>query len=177
MNVFILNAGRSGSSTFIQACRHISNYTAGHETRLRLIGEERLDYPGRHIEADNRLSWLLGRLDERFGDEACYVHLIRHREDTAASFARRADMGIMRAYREGILLGGSEGLDARELAADYLATVEANIRLFLKDKSNRLQVRLEQAEQDFPRFWQHIGAEGDLSAAMAEWRVRYNASD
>jgi ferritin-like protein len=48
--------------TFIRACQHITNYTAGHETRSTLLGEARVAYPDQHIEADNRLSWMLGKL-------------------------------------------------------------------------------------------------------------------
>jgi len=177
MNVFVLNTGRCGSTTFIRACEHISNYSAGHETRIHRMGMARLDYPDNHIEADNRLCWMLGRLEERFGDDAFYVHLYRDREATAASFARRTGFGIMRAWREGVLLGGEEDADPLELARDYVDAVEANIRLFLKDKRRRLEVRLEQASQDFPRFWRAIGAEGNLDAALAEWRVRHNASE
>ncbi|MDD4882105.1 MAG: hypothetical protein PHX10_11065 [Gallionellaceae bacterium] len=176
MNVFILNSGRCGSTTFIQACRHISNFSAGHETRVQLIGAERLAYPDNHIEADNRLSWLLGRLDAAYGDAAYYVHLSREREAVAASFARRAGFGIMKAYREGILLDGVPSLTAEAVAGDYLDTVEANIELFLRDKSHRMAVRLEQARVDFPAFWRWIGAEGDLELALAEWDRRYNAS-
>jgi len=176
MNVFVLNSGRCGSTTFIQACRHITNFSAGHETRLRLIGPARLAYPDRHIEADNRLSWLLGRLDRAYGDTAWYVHLSRDREAAAASFARRGDLGIMKAYREGILLEGEAGQPERDLALDYLDTVETNIALFLKDKRHTLQFRLEQAQEDFARFWNWIGAEGDMDSASAEWDTRHNAS-
>ncbi len=86
MNVFVLCTGRCGSSTFIEACHHIANYTSAHESRSSLLGAERLAYPAQHIEADNRLSWLLGRLDAAYGDSAFYVHLQRNHPDTAASF-------------------------------------------------------------------------------------------
>lgn len=175
MNVFVLNSGRCGSSSFIQACRHIDNYSAGHETRLRMIGPPRLDYPDYHIEADNRLSWLLGRLDRRYGVQAFYVHLRRDRGETAASFARRAEFGIMKAYREGILLGGEPGQTAEALALDYLDSVEANIELFLRDKPNWMEFRLERARADFAEFWHRIGACGDLAAALAAWDTRHNA--
>ncbi|TNF34848.1 MAG: hypothetical protein EP315_06710, partial [Gammaproteobacteria bacterium] len=108
MNIFILNTGRCGSMSFIQACQHITNYSSAHESRCHLIGDERLNYPARHIEADNRLSWFLGRLDQVYGNSAFYVHLSRAKPATVASFARRGDFGIMQAYREGILLGGTE---------------------------------------------------------------------
>ncbi len=176
MNVFVLTAGRSGSTTFIAACRHITNYTCGHETRVQLVGPERLNYPERHIEADNRLVWYLGRLQAAYGDRARYVHLVREPEACAASFARRADFGIMQAWREGVLLGGGLGLTPLALARDYLDTVEANLALFLRDKRQVMTFRLEQARVDFLAFWDWIGAEGDLAAALAEWDRRYNAS-
>ena len=186
MNVFILNSGRCGSTTFIQACRHVRNFSAGHESRTRLIGPARLAYPDRHIEADNRLAWFLGRLDQAFGDDAWYVHLGRERQATATSFARRAAFGIMKAYREGVLLQDpDDGPSAVEpattasdldIASDYLDTVEANIALFLKDKPHQMPFRLEHAKEDFRAFWQWIGAQGDLEQALAEWDNRHNAS-
>ncbi len=175
MNVFILNAGRCGSTTFIQACQHISNYTALHESRAVLTGEQRLAYPPNHIEADNRLSWLLGRLDRQFGNNAFYVHLARDTQASAESFVRRKHFGIMHAYREGILLGGHQQT-AQEFAFDYLDTVESNIALFLKDKTNKMDFHLETAATDFVHFWKNIGALGDLEKALAEWNTRYNAS-
>jgi hypothetical protein len=176
MNIFILNTGRCGSTTFIKACRHIANFSAGHESRIRMIGAERLAYPGRHIEADNRLSWFLGRLDQAYGDAGWYVHLTREREATATSFARRQQFGIMKAYREGVLLEGEAGQSAHDLACDYIDTVEANIALFLKDKTRQMAFSLETAQADFTTFWRWIGAQGDLDAALAEWDSRYNAS-
>ena len=128
-------------------------------------------------EPNNRLSWLLGRLDAAYGDDACYVHLTRDRAQVAASFAKRMEFGIMKAYWEGVLLH-EEQPEASALAAanDYIDTVEANIALFLKDKSNTLEFRLETAKEDFRRFWEWIGAAGDLDKAVAEWAVHHNAS-
>ncbi|MEJ2403621.1 MAG: hypothetical protein P8171_04925 [Candidatus Thiodiazotropha sp.] len=175
MNIFVLNSGRCGSTTFIRACSHITNYTSAHESRTRLVGADRFAYPPNHIEADNRLSWLLGRLQRHYPNEVCYVHLTREIEACTTSFVKRAHFGIIKAYREGILMGASTPSD-EVLAADYLDTVESNIALFLSNKPVVYQVRLEQAETDFKRFWKGIGAQGDLSAALAEWRIRHNAS-
>ena len=102
MNVFVLCTGRSGSTTFYRACRHITNYSAGHELNTSEVGRARLDYPEDHIEVDNRLSWLLGRLDQAYGDRAFYVHLTREEEATARSFDRRwaSRYSIIRAYAE-----------------------------------------------------------------------------
>ena len=176
MNVFVLNSGRCGSTTFIRACSHISNYSSAHESRIHLLGDARLAYPPAHIEADNRLSWLLGRLDDAFGDEAFYVHLRRDEDAAASSFVKRADFGIMQAYREGVLLGGQPTQSAMDIARDYLQTVERNITCFLANKTRKMTLQLEQAKQQFPEFWQRIAAEGDLSAALTEWEVAYNAS-
>jgi len=176
MNVFILNTGRCGSTTFIKACEHISNYSSAHESRCTLIGEQRLAYPTQHIEADNRLSWILGRLDQQYADNALYVHLIRDKQQTIESFSKRADFGIMQAYKEGIILGGESNQTSEQIAADYIDTIESNIDFFLKDKTHKMNFSLENAKHDFEVFWEFISAEGDLQAALAEWDVSYNAS-
>lgn len=177
MNIFILNSGRCGSTTFIKACNHISNYSAGHETRINLTGEQRLAYPHNHIEADNRLSWLLGRLDKEYGDNAFYVHLKRNPQATVASFMKRSGFGIMKAYREGILLDRKQKNSDEAIAHDYLQTVTENIELFLKDKSRKMDFELESAQRCFNLFWGEIDAEGSYSAAMKEWDVQHNASE
>ena len=176
MNVFILSTGRCGSMTFSKACQHMSNYSAAHESRLPLLGPARLAYPDNHIESDNRLCWILGRLDEAYGDHAFYVHLQRDRQAVAQSYARRSHFGIMQAYREGILLGGQAGQSDLELALDYIATIESNIRLFLKDKTQVMSFELEHAQRDFRDFWQRIRAQGNLDKALTEWQIQHNAS-
>ncbi len=176
MNVFVLCTGRCGSVTFVQACRHITNYTAAHESRSHRTGADHFSYPPNHIEADNRLSWFLGRLDRVYADDAFYVHLTRNREDTARSFTRRWNFGIMRAYRAGILWSLPESADPMAVCLDYYDTVTANIEAFLKDKTHTMTFALEKAKTDFERFWSWIGADGDLPAALAEWDHLYNDS-
>lgn len=176
MNVFILNTGRCGSSTFIQACMHITNYSAAHESLLQKTGPQRLAYPENHIEADNRLSWFLGRLDETYGNNAFYVHLSRNQQDTVESFGKRIDFGILKAYERGILMHEQHLRTADEIARDYVTTVESNIKLFLKDKTHTMNVSLENVKADFIEFWDSINAEGDLQAALDEWNINYNAS-
>jgi|WetSurMetagenome_2_1015567.scaffolds.fasta_scaffold27948_2 hypothetical protein len=177
MNVFVLNTGRCGSTTFIMACRHITNFTCAHESRTALLGEDRFDYPENHIEADNRLSWLLGRLDKIYGDNAVYVHLKRNEHDTARSYVKRFSSGIMRAYRKGGILMGLQGEnDPLAVALDYCFTVNSNIELFLKDKTHKMEINLESIDQDFTAFWKFIGAEGEMTAALAEFDTHYHAS-
>lgn len=176
MNVFILNSGRCASSTFIKACQHITNYSSAHESLLSKTGTQRLNYPEHHIEADNRLSWILGRLDEKYGDRAFYVHLTRNENNVAASFGKRIDFGILKAYEQGVLMHAQHLLPPQEIAQDYIETIEANINLFLKDKSNRMHVSVETAKKDFTKFWRKISAEGDLQKALSEWDINHNAS-
>lgn len=176
MNIFILNTGRCGSTTFIKACQHITNYSSAHESLLGQIGRQRLHYPNSHIEADNRLSWLLGRLDKIYGDDAFYVHLKRQPADTASSFSKRIDFGILKAYEQGVLMHEQHMKPAIDIANDYIETVEANIHLFLKDKSHKMDISLENIKSDFPIFWKNINAEGELQLALNEWDTAYNAS-
>lgn len=181
MNVFVLCTGRCGSTTFSKAAAHMTNFTAGHVTRCSLIGNHRLAYPPSHIEVDNRLSWFLGRLDSTYGKNAYYVHLQRDILKTAESFCDRWNFGIMQAYRIGILMGNPKLQEATDektkfsVAFDYCCTVNENIRCFLKDKPNYMTFRLENAANDWERFWNWIGAKGDFAASLGEWSINYNA--
>ena len=108
MRVFVLGTGRCGTTTFARACAHIENFTSGHESNARFIGESRLEYPTDHIEADNRLSWMLGALGARYdGTEVLYVHLRRDPDEVARSFELRWESGfrasIIRAFAHGIV--------------------------------------------------------------------------
>lgn len=175
-NVFVLCAGRVGSTTFARACGHISNYSVGHESRSGQTGPTRLAYPRHHIEVDNRLSWLLGRLDRAYGKEAMYVHLVRDRAAVVRSFVARMEYGIMRAYRDGILLHAPADTEPEALAGDYLETVSANIELFLRDKPYAVTFQLEEATTEFPSLWERLGAAGDLDAALAEFGIQHNSA-
>lgn len=174
-HIFVLCTGRCGSVTFIEACRHISNYSSGHETRSGLIGEERFAYPTAHIEADNRLSWLLGRLDQRYGDTAFYVHLTRDPEAVARSFAKRTG-GIMAAYKGSGILMGCKETDSLVVARDYVHTVTSNIEHFLVNKTHKMGFRLENAKNDFRRFVELTQSECDLPSAQAQFEIKHNAS-
>ena len=179
MNVFVLCTGRSGSTTFVRACNHITNFSAGHETRCHFLGDERFAYPPDHIEADSRLVWLLGRLDEAYGDDVLYVHLTRDPAGVAQSLSQRfaALGGIAPAYRDAILCNASRlpKISRLDSSFDYVETALANIRLFLRDKTNVMDFALERAERDFAEFWDRIGAEGSYESAVGELRTRHNA--
>ena len=182
MNIFILNTGRCGSTTIVRACQHMTNFSAAHESRSTFLSTERLNYPPHHIEADNRLVWFLGQLDDRYGDDAFYVHLMREREATAASYARRwgNQLTIVQAFGESILMRRGNQLSEVEqlqISTDYYDAANANIELFLKDKSHKMQINLATIQTDFQQFWQQIGAEGDLDAALQTLGERFNSTE
>jgi len=172
-NVFVLSTGRCGSTTFIRAASHMTNFTAGHEGRSRMVGDERMAFPADHIEADNRLSWMLGRLDRAYGESGRYVHLMRDPAAAAKSFEERRGVGIIAAYRSGILMNSAEPW--QRVCEDYVATVTTNIQAFLNDKPHTMTFRLENAKEDWPAFWEWIGAQGDLAASMEEWNTAHNS--
>lgn len=175
MNVFVLGTGRCGTSTFVAACGRFTNYTAGHETLTRQLGTARFAYPANHIEADNRLAWLLGRLDAAYGSDAFYVHLRRDPEAVAQSYARRWQEGLGTlppAYHRGIV--HQHPGDRLAICRDMVATVTANVEVFLRDKPRQMTMWLETAAAEFPDFCRAIGAEGDLAAAGGEWKTRHN---
>lgn len=180
MRIFILCTGRSGSSAIIKACKHIDNYSSGHETLSEKTVNERFKYPNDHIEADNRLSWQLGQLDKLFGDEAFYVHLKRDKDAVAKSFMGRFfQWSIIDSYCEGIKKVPPFSLNNRErLAAcyEYIETVNTNIDFFLSDKTNKMEIHLENIENDFLKFWEKINATGNLEKALNEFKIKHNAS-
>jgi len=174
-HVFVLCTGRCGSVTFARACGHFSNYTAGHESN-RERGPARLAYPEGHIEVDNRLAWFLGGLDERYGDEAFYVHLLRDEDQVAASYDRRWGhrTSLVHGFDESICMHLDPGPEA---ARDLTATVNANIRAFLRHKPHVITGDIADVRSWFPRFAGAIGAAGDMALALAEFENRHNASD
>ncbi|WP_017602341.1 hypothetical protein [Nocardiopsis lucentensis] len=179
MRAFVLSTGRCGSLTVATACTHMTNYTAGHETRASRM-QGRVDYPDQHVEVDNRLAWHLGELEDRFGDDAVYVHLARDPDAVAASYARRFHIraGIMPAYASGIVRGKLPKTDRGRLlgARRYVDTVTANIHAFMAHKTTTCVIDIDDPVPGFRRLWGLLWAEGDIDAALAALKERHNAS-
>ena len=128
MNVFVLCTGRCGSVTFYKACQHITNYTAGHESKTNCLFDDRVDFPDNHIEIDNRLSWFLGKLERVYNTKKVfYVHLLRSRKETADSFNKRwgNEKGILAGYARNILTHQNYG--DFNICLDYFLIVLYNI--------------------------------------------------
>lgn len=177
--IFVLCTGRCGSMTLAAACAHLNSHTSAHESRTHMLGPPRFDVPSNHIEIDNRLAWMLGRLDAHWGNRAGYVHLTRNPEDVAESFTQRAHQGIIKGYRDSILARSrhlSREVPLIDVCRDYVDTVTTNIQLFLRDKSFKMNMTLETMPQDFEKFVNWAGAKGDLDAAHAELNTIHNAT-
>jgi hypothetical protein len=177
MNVFVLSTGRTGSLSLERACQHMTNFTAAHESRCQITGDERINFPDQHIEIDNRLSWFLGRLDKVYGKNAIYIHMVRDSTKTAESYRRRwnRETGIVRAYAYGILKRQEHEIkDMEKICLDYVENVNENITLFLKDKPHKMIFRLEEGEEDLRKMWDLIKAEGDFDDALASFTNRHN---
>ena len=182
MNIFILCTGRSASSTFMKACKHIENYTTAHESLSRTFGKVRLDYPKNHIEIDNRLVWYLDSLERKYDKDVRYVHLQRDKEATAKSFNQRWNLrnSIVRFYCEGILMTPLELIPKNkrlEICREYVDFITDKIDHFLLDKTNTISIRVEDIKEEFVQFWNSIGAKGDLDAALHEFDLHYNKTE
>jgi hypothetical protein len=183
MNIFVLSPGRSGSQTFARACAHLTNFTAGHETRASQIGSPRFDYPDQHIEADNRLTWMLGSLAKAYqGREVFYVDLRRDPEKVALSYLYRWNTSwfkspIIKAFAEGIVMTRRSWAKAEQAAVCryYVQIVTDNIESFVQDKPS-LRVNIDDGGASFKKFLHAIGAEGDLTSALSTWSEVHNQS-
>lgn len=203
MRVFVLNTGRCGSVTFARSCDHITNFTVAHEGNWNTPISKRFEYPDQHIEVDNRLSWFMGAIAQRYPD-ARYVHLYRDPEQVARSFLLRwrADPPtgphrknpINRVYRlvhhrhpgTGILPAFAYSLYGRsdrawtheerlDVCREYVRIVTSNIQEFLQYKEH-MQFDIANAGGVAPQLWDWLGAEGDLAATISSFGTRHNAS-
>lgn len=179
MRVFVTGTGRCGTTTFSMACRHITNFTCGHETMVGRVTPARLDYPDGHIEVDPHLAWMIGPMVERH-PEAYFVHLQREKEQVVDSWRRR---GILPHSGPAPLIDVICQAQCKRLPPQQYGAalgllydmVNANLRVALQ-RVRSTHIWLHEANVDFPRFWRAIDAEGDMRAALAEFDRRYNAS-
>lgn len=178
MRVFVLTTGRAASKTFAKACGHIKGMTAAHESRSQLL-TDRLVYPDRHVEVDNRLVWFLGSLDRLYDDvDTHYVFLKRDRAKVSESYLRRwfVRQSLVRGFYHSILMRkGDPSLDERAIACRLcVETIEDNIAFFLRGRHNASVVNVETLKADFSAFVERAGLECDLQRALAEFDVTTN---
>jgi hypothetical protein len=186
--VFVTGTGRCGTKTFAAACRHLTGWTAAHEsTPPGLVSPAGLEYPDRHIEVNPHLSWMLGPLMARYGTgpDVMYIHLQRQREAVVRSW-----MGRGRTGGPGKWTPLSCRVDARRLNDEqweYVCglcydsithTVDAAVDHAARGWTLRMESLADPAEGRayWRSFLQAIGAEVDMDASFSEWAVKHNAS-
>jgi len=169
--------------TFIKACNHITNFSAEHESGRLLDSHEKynLKYPEYHIESDNRLTWFLGSIQKLYGNNAYYIKLTRNKEKIINSYLNRKSLnqGILPAFAINIFQQKKWSVSKRgyEWAAKhYVNTVYDNIDYFIEDKDNCIEIDIDNPEEDFIKFWEIIGAEGEIDLALNEFSKKYNSS-
>lgn len=177
MRVFVLGTGRCGSTTFSKACGHATNLTCAHESPLWGPGGF-LAFPDDHVEVNPGLTWLVPSLARATWAEDRFVWLVRDRAAVIRSWIRRGKgAGPIRWYR--LFAGSKENVSDEKFAEiceacyDWMTDL---ISEFVMTREHAKVVAMEEAVDWFPGFWEWIGAEGDLDAAVAEWSIRYNAS-
>ncbi len=182
MNVFVLSPGRSGSKTFALACMHLDNFTSGHETRAKLFGPQRFNFPDQHIEVDNRLTWFLGTLGKLYDSkDVLYVHLIRDPEKVSQSMNKRWKLpnrsNIMRSFAHGIVMRNEDYDEKSKLKAAeyYVQTVNNNIEEFIKHRPS-MTVNLLDNGKTFDEFLNRINAVGDIEKVKNVWNKVHNES-
>ncbi|HEV8485823.1 MAG TPA: hypothetical protein VGV87_19935 [Blastocatellia bacterium] len=94
---------------------------------------------------------------------------------------KRGRRSILFSFSQGILqhYDEAERLSDREryqIGLQYWDTVNDNIDLFLRDKSQKMTLWLHDIKDPFRSFWGRIGAQGDIEAAAAEWDTRHNVT-
>ena len=175
MRIFVTGTGRCGSVTFSKACRHVTNYTSGHETHTNKTTPEGLcgdvanwQYPDNHIEVSPQLVIGIPILRRRY-PAAKWVHLVRgDRGACARSLCQRSDM---RAFAQYWFLNAAP--DELSVAYAVYDTVRSLCEALLPDA---FTLQLEQARLQWPACWEFLGARGDFQSSLYEWHRRYNAT-
>lgn len=168
MRVFVTGTGRCGTSTFYHACRHMTNYTAGHESAACYYDYQ---YPDWHIEASGGLSFFVGTLLKRH-PASKWVLLKRNRWDTIDSLVKQSAESMRRFGQFWLYMSDPDPF----LAADvFYETVHDLIHAAVPKGQLRV-MEMERAKDDWRDFWKWIGAEGDFDASLAEWDRKYNSS-
>lgn len=154
--MFVIGTGRCGSATFFQACRHITNYTTGHETTVRKIKN---DFPDRHIEIAARLP--IGTIIKNYPGSK-WVHLIRERDSCVQSLITNGKEPL----EHFIKYHKKTPIDLETTATLYYEWTNDNIKQMLKTERH-ITMHLEDIE--WMEFWGFIGAEGNFCKSTIEW--------
>jgi len=171
MRVIVLGTGRCGTTTFTQACKHITNYTSSHEKHW-------FDIPDRHIEANPYLTWHVGCwLPKAYPDHRNlkFVELVRNKDDVVNSWARRGEGHGAGVFKK-LTMPKHNMKHSSSVCYD---TMRALIQHHIVESTASwgfMRLQLETIQTQWQGFWRWIEAEGDFDASLLEWGKKYNAS-
>lgn len=175
-NVFVISPGRTGTAALSKALVHLDGFTAGHETADGELAANRFPYPERHVEIDNRLTWMLGTLVKAHAPEETLIILVkRDRDAVAKSYLQRflVPNGILASYSDGVIRHGGRTL---EVARDYVSTVYDQLDL-LKTSGFEVAEFEHQELRELVRFiFDRLGDPGSLEDALEAIASPINSS-
>lgn len=167
MRAFVVGTGRSGTSTFYQAARHIVGYTAGHESTAGNIPS--WEYPDNHIEVSSQLVYGIPRLRARYPD-AVWVHLIRDRNTCIQSLARQC-WDAMQCFSKQWFQTDHPADVYRAAAQFYDLTNEL---ITATAPPDTLVINLEDLAVAWPEFCRRLQAEYDPTLTAFALERHYN---
>jgi len=169
MQVFVTGTGRCGSVCFSHACRHITNFSSGHETKaVDLI------YCDNHIEVNTQLWIVIPKLVEMYPN-AKWVHLVRDNSTCVPSIAALDHGEVAAAFAKlfGTIITGSGFFSAMRLYEAATQNIRANLSS-LVSAGNKIEVSLENAKEGWADFWEMIDANGDFNESLRCWDTPVN---
>ena len=167
MRVFVTGTGRCGTCTFFQACQHLTNFTAGHESEAGRAPSYR--FPDQHIEISGQLVIAIPRLRSLYPD-ARFVHLTRERESCVRSIAHQTPDFI-----EAWSFQWYQSRHPFEVSMSAWSYYDRCNELIAALAPEAMRIDIETAAMQWPDFCSWIGAEGDIGASQAEFSRAYNS--
>lgn len=164
MRVFVTGTGRCGSVSFKHACRHIRNYTVGHE----MVNPE-LEYPDDHIEINPQFRKCLLELHDKYPN-AKFVHLKRSKEKCVPSLAALNFGKVMECYFR-LHVSVIKSPDPLHVAERYWEWENRIISTQMKciPANQTMTLQLEEIKNHWLKFLDWIGARGNVKASLNEW--------
>ena len=178
MNIFVLSTGRAGSTTFSKACAHLDNYTVSHGCKFTNACDLTFNYPDNHIAVDNRFVDHLNTLNNLYQKDVLYIILHRNLKEQAESLKKLDEKNKYLSLDscEGVLSYEDYLIKQDEKIADFLYT-NYELPYRYKVEHNFLDFNLSLAKDNFDYFWHLINGKGNLTEALDEWDIKYNAGN
>lgn len=166
MRVFVTGTGRCGTSTFYQAARHCSNFSAAHESHAGNVQDD--VYPDNHIEVSAHLVFAIPMLRDSYPD-AKWIILQREKRACTTSLVMECSPAMIGYGRQ--RFGIRDEGQILEMVSGFYDDVHRFCKLLLPEARF---VRLEQARAEWRNIWNWLGLQGNFEASLAEWDRAYN---